>query len=134
MKIKIALFVALMMITASAAYAVLGVAVGTTWVGQETDGTITFPADITNGPLLTFKPSANVHMAYDSDGVVYSVGSYHEAGVKIYSSTSGDAKIYMYTLPNPPGSAGTGLIAIPAKSTVSASGSSGWGAGWSALK
>lgn len=133
MKIKIALFVALMMITASVVYAVTGVAVGTTWQGQQTDGTITFPAGTTNGPLLSFKPSANVHMAYDSDGVVYSVGSYHEAGVKIYSSTSGDSKIYMFTLLVPPGSTAPTTV-IPARSTVGASGSSGWTAGWSALK
>jgi hypothetical protein len=133
MKIKkIALFAALLMITASIAYAVTGVAPSTAWKSQDTDGTITFPADTTNGPLLSFKPSANVHMAYDSTGQVYSLGSYHESGVKIYASTSGDSKIYMFDLATPPGSTAPTTL-IPAKADVTAAGAS-WGAGWSALK
>jgi len=133
MKIKILMLLsALLMITASVAYAVKGTAPGTGWVKQETDGTITFAADTTNGPLLSFRPSANVHMAYDSTGQVYSIGSYHESGVKIYASTSGDSKVYMYDLATPPGAVDPS-IKIPAKADVSASGAS-WGSGWSALK
>jgi type 1 fimbria pilin len=116
----------------SIAYAVLAVAPSTAWVAQQADGTITFPGNTTNGPLLSFRPSANVVMAYDVDttGVVFSLGSAHTSGIKIYSTSSQDTKIYMRDF-----AAGTvmgSLPLIPANTTVGTS--TQWGAGWSALK
>jgi len=132
MKIKtLALFAALLMITASVAYAATATAPSTAWVAQATDGTVTFPGDTTNGPLLSFKPSANVSMAYDSatPGTSYSVGAYHTSGAKAYSTSSADSKIYMIDFPP---ATGIGTIVIPAVATVGTS--TQWGAGWSALK
>lgn len=136
-KIIALLALSLVVLISTFSFAVVGVAPSTTWVFQEADGTITFPADTTNGPLLTLKPSANVAMAYDSSGtaagIAYTVGAYHKSGVKIYGSSSGDAKIYMFDLGTPPGDTAP-TTKVPASTTVTVDGSTGWGDGWSALK
>jgi hypothetical protein len=130
MKFKtLALLAAVLMTIATIAYAATPTAVGTAWVAQDTDGTITFPATTTNGPTLSFKPSANVKMAYDSaaGGQTYSVGAYHTSGVKAYATSSGDSKIYMLDF-----AAGGTPGVIPAVATVGTA--TQWGTGWSALK
>ena len=114
------------MTTAGAAFG--AAAVGTGWVTQAADGTVTFPANTTNGPQITFKPSANVSMAYDcSLGTVYTIGGYHSSGTKVFGTSSTDAKIYMYDLGAAPGAVAPSVV-IPAASAIA------WGAGWTALK
>lgn len=135
MKLKVLALIAAFGLLA-AGIAVAGNGVGTSWVAQDTAGQIIYPSNTTNGPLITFKPSANVHMAYDcSNGTTYTVGSYHSSGTKVYGTSSGDAKIYMYDTGAAIGDpAVSGLVTIPAASTVTETGSDGWTAGWSAIK
>lgn len=133
MKLKVLAIIAAFGLLA-AGVAVAGNGVGTTWVAQDAAGQVIYPSNTTNGPEITFKPSANVHMAYDcTGGTSYTVGSYHESGTKIYGTSSGDAKIYMFDTGAAIGATAPTTV-IPAASTVSETGSNGWTAGWSAIK
>ena len=127
MKNKIIALTCILMLGAAAS--AFGEAADGAWKSQSTSGVISFPASTTNGPLIEFKPSANVHMAYEcTDGQNYTVGAYHESGTKLYGTSSGDAKIYMYDTGATIGTtAPTTLIPDPASSVA-------WPSGWSALK
>lgn len=128
MKNKIIALIAILSLGASAS--AFGAAAEGAWQTQSDAGIIEFPGDTTHGPLIQFKPSANVHMAYDcADGQNYTVGAYHESGTKIYGTSSGDAKIYMYDTGSTIGAEPTDLQTIPNSAS-----SVEWGSGWSALK
>lgn len=112
-----------------AAASAFGAAADGGWVTQSDSGVIQFPENNTNGPLIDVKPSANVHMGYHcEDGQNYTVGAYHESGTKIYGTSSGDAKIYMFDT-------GATIGATAPTTTIPDSATSvSWGEGWSALK
>lgn len=125
--------------TAGIAYAALtkaadtGTAADGAWYAAADSGMITFPSDNTNGPLIQFKPSANVSMAYNcTDGTIYTLGSYHSSGTKLYGTSSVEAKIYMFDL------AAAGEAAPPGDTapttTIPTAAAPNFSTGWSAIK
>ena len=105
-----------------------GTAADGKWDIAATSGKITYPGDTTNGPLLEVIPSANVGMAYNcTDGTLYTLGTYHSNGTKVFGTNSIDAKLYFQDTGAVFGT-NAPSVDIP---TVS---SPGFGAAWTALK
>ncbi|TYO99943.1 hypothetical protein EDC39_101103 [Geothermobacter ehrlichii] len=108
---KIALLAALMMVFST------GFAMAATWKSGD------FALTDTNDDDLTIKLSNNVSLNYDAatNGLGYSVATYHSSGTRTFASSSGDAQIFWYdgTQQDPP-SAPTG--------TASAAFDSNWNA------
>lgn len=129
------------LVVSSFAYAALtesidtGSAADGAWFKAAASGKVTFPGSTTNGPLIQFTPSANVSMAYDcNDGTIYSFGTYHSSGTKLYSTSSTDAKIFMYDLGGAPGDVSAPTVKIPTVEGTAPALTVTYGSGWSALK
>jgi hypothetical protein len=121
---KIIAIVALFVCCAGAAYS----ATDQAWHAQSAGNGVTFG---TGATAITFKPSANVVMAYDGKDTTYSIGTYHSSGNRIYGTSSAETTIYYWELAASPGATLVTTPAIPAANGIVAG---AFGTGWSSSK